>query len=83
MWMSVDRVEGNKVVLIDENEKIYTMTMQDYLSMVGVSPQESHMLLCQVENDKITSAAYSSQETERRLASARARLERLIQRNKT
>ena len=82
MWMSVDRIEGDIVVLIDEAEKIYHLTTSAYFAMVGQSPKESHVLSCQIKDDNIISAVYSPEETQYRLAMAKARLERLRQRAK-
>ena len=82
MWMSVDRIEGAFVILIDEQEQIYTLSVQNYLAMTGVNPKESQVLSCEVKDGNIQSAVYSPKETERRLAEAKARLERLRQRAK-
>ena len=82
MWMSVDRIEGGYVILMDEGEQIYTLSVQDYLAMTGFSPKEAHVLSCVVKDGSIQTAIYDPEETERRLTAAKARLERLGQRAK-
>ena len=82
MWMSVDRIEGGFVILVDEGEQIYTLSAQDYLAMTGVAPKESQVLSCVVDDGNIQSAVYDPEETERRLKEAKARIERLRQRAK-
>lgn len=80
MWMSVDRIEGLRVVLVDDAHNTHELNVADYVSLVGQPPQETHMLLCQITNEKITSATFSQEETDRRLAIAKARFERLMNR---
>ena len=82
MWMAVDRIEGNIVVLIDDTCMTHQLSTEDYLRLTGQSPAESHVLSCELADGRVISATYDPQETQRRLDIARARLERLVRRSK-
>lgn len=81
MWLSVDRLEENIVILIDDDDTLYRVSVSDYKSLTGRSPRETHMLWCELENGSIRSARFDPEETERRLQAAQARLRRLINKN--
>ena len=74
MWLCVDRIEGDTVVLTDEGERLYRMARADYTALTGREPAESDMLSAEVEGDRILSAAYDEAETAARRESARKRL---------
>ena len=78
MWLCVDRIEGNTVVLLDEKEGIYRMDRAAYVAMVGREPAESDILSAETEGGIIRSAAYDEAETAARKERARARLNRLF-----
>ena len=78
MWLSVDRIEGNTVVLLDEKEKVYRLAVESYVALVGREPAESDMLAAEVEEGSIRSAVYDEAETLVRKAAARERLNRLF-----
>ena len=78
MWLCVDRIEGNTVVLLDEKEEIYRMDRAAYVTMVGRDPAESDILSAEAEEGRVLKAAYDPEETASRKAAARARLNRLF-----
>ena len=78
MWLCVDRIEGDTVVLTDEGEGLYRMARADYTALTGPEPAESDMLSAEAEGDRILSAAYDSAETVARKEAARRRLKRLF-----
>ena len=78
MWLSVDRIEGNTVVLLDEKEKVYRLAVDAYIALVAQEPAESDMLAAEVEEGSIRSAVYDEAETLARKAAARERLNRLF-----
>lgn len=78
MWLSVDRIEGNIVVLLDEKEKVYRLAVDAYIALVAREPAESDMLAAEVEEGSIRSAVYDEAETLARKAAARERLNRLF-----
>jgi hypothetical protein len=78
MWLCVDRIEGNTVVLLDEKEEIYRMDRAAYVTMVGRAPAESDILSAEAEEGSIRKAVYDPEETASRKAAARARLNRLF-----
>ena len=80
MWLCVDRIEENTVVLLDDQEKIYCLTADAYIALVGREPAEGDMLTAEVEEGSILSAAYDEGETLARRAAARERLNRLFRR---
>lgn len=78
MWLCVDRIEGDTVVLTDEDEKLYRLKVADYIALTGRDPAESDVLTAEAEGDRILSAAYDSEETAARKKAARKRLNRLF-----
>lgn len=78
MWLCVDRIEGNTVVLLDDEERIYRMDRAVYVAMVGRAPAESDILSAEAEEGRVLKAAYDPEETASRKAAARARLNRLF-----
>jgi hypothetical protein len=78
MWLCVDRIEGNTVVLLDDGERIYHLTAVAYRTLTGRDPAESDILNAEVEGDNILAAAYDETETVARKQAARARLNRLF-----
>ena len=78
MWLCVDRTEGDTVVLMDDQEKIYRLERAAYVAMVGRDPAESDILTAEVREGRVFAAAYDPEETASRKAAARARLNRLF-----
>ena len=78
MWLCVVRTEGNTVVLMDDQEKIYRMDRAAYAAMVGRDPAELDILTAEVEGGRVLTAAYDPEETASRKAAAKARLNRLF-----
>lgn len=78
VWLCIDRIEGNTVVLLDDGEKIYRLDSASYETLVGRTPAESDVLTATVENGTVLTARYDGEETERRKAAARERLNRLF-----
>ena len=78
MWLCVDRIEGDTVILVDDREEIYRLSRCDYVTRIGLEPAESAVLKAEVGEGKLLTAAYDEEETCRRAALARARLERLF-----
>jgi len=82
MWLVVDRIEGDTVILQDEGEVLYTLTVEDYTALTNQPPVESLVLDAQEDGGRILTLTPSPEETERRLAAARDRLKRLAARPK-
>jgi hypothetical protein len=80
MWVSVDRIEGQTVVLCGDDDKEYRLSVEVYSSLCGRSPRESDMLDATEVDGAITSLSYSEEETVKRTQAARARLRRLFNR---
>ena len=78
MWLCVDRIEGDTVVLTDEGEKLYRLKVADYIALTGKTPAESDVLTAETEGERILSAAYDGAETAARKEAARRRLKRLF-----
>ncbi|MBR6782791.1 MAG: DUF3006 domain-containing protein [Clostridia bacterium] len=78
MWLCVDRIEENTVVLLDDQEKVYCLAADAYIAMVGRKPAEGDMLTAEIEEGSIRLAAYDEGETEARKVAARERLNRLF-----
>ena len=78
MWICVDRIEGDTVVLTDDREQVYRLPAADYTVLTGRSPRESDLLEAVAEGNRILAARYSEEETLRRRELARARLNRLF-----
>ena len=71
------------VILISDDENTYRLPAEVYTALTGRAPKEGTMLDARIENGTVTSAVYSDAETERRLAEARAWLERMKNRRKS
>ncbi len=78
MWLSVDRIEGETVVLIDDANVIRQLSVADYTALAGRAPQESDVLEGIIDGDRITAAYVDETETACRRDAARARLNRLF-----
>ena len=78
MWLCVDRIENDTVVLLDDDEHVYTLSHADYTALVGIPPAESAILTAEIRGGRITAAVYDEAETAARTAAARARLDRLF-----
>ena len=83
MWMSVDRIEKDLVILIADDETVYHVKVADYETLVGRPPQETHMLWTEIGDGNLLSACYDPEETARRLQAAKDRLQRLLRKKKT
>lgn len=85
MYASCDRKEGRFTVLIDDDENEYVIPTEYLEAMLGSSVQSGDVLSITTEAGAeygISSAHIDTEETERRHAAARARLERLLKRQK-
>ena len=78
VWLCIDRIEGNTVVLLDDGEQVYHLNAAAYETLVGRAPAESDVLSAEVNDGRILAAAYDGAETERRKTAARERLNRLF-----
>lgn len=83
MWLCVDRVEGDTVILVDDNAAVLSIPRTAYEALTGVPPLESDMLLVSMKDGEILSAAYDAEETRRRADLVRTRLNRLFGRPRT
>ena len=82
MWLVVDRIEANTVILQDDGETLYTLSADDYIAMTGESPTESLVLDARMDGGSILALMPSPEETERRRVAARERLARLAARKR-
>lgn len=89
MWFSLDRIETCEepgtavVVLIDENEKVFSLARALYESMTNTEPREGDMLDGSLAADgSIGSLRFDEAETTRRREAARARMSRLLARRR-
>ena len=78
VWMSVDRIENETVILVDDEEKIHSLPADRYRALTGLPPRESDVLDVTLDGDGILIAVYSESETKRREEAARKRLNRLF-----
>ena len=78
MWLCVDRIEANTVVLLDDEEAVYRLSTADYTRLTGKAPAESDILTAEVREGRVLTATYDPEETASRKAAARARLNRLF-----
>ena len=82
MWLCVDRMEGNTVILVDDNAAVIPLSRTAYTALTGREPRESDVLTAEVDGDgHVVSAAYDEAETKRRQEAARERLDRLFGRS--
>ena len=78
MYLAVDRIEKNTVLLQDDREAVYTLPVQDYEALVGRPPRESDILKATVRDGAVIAATPDDEERDRRLARAAERLRRLM-----
>ena len=78
MWLCVDRIEKDTVILIDDDERVFPLSRADYTALGGIPPAESAILTAEIRDGRIVTAAYDEAETAARTAAARARLDRLF-----
>ena len=78
MWLCVDRIEKDNVILMNDEEIIYHLSVAEYTALTGRAPAESDILSAEVKGEQILSAAYDEAETASRKAAARQRLNRLF-----
>ena len=81
MWLCVDRIEADTVILLDDGETSYALSRAAYTALVGREPAESDILAAEVEGMRILTAAYDGVETAARREAARKRLNRLFGRS--
>lgn len=81
MWLCVDRIEEDTVILLDDGEISYALSRAAYTALVGREPAESDILAAEVEGMRILTAAYDGVETASRREAARKRLNRLFGRS--
>ncbi len=80
MWLCVDRIEGNRVILTDDDERLYCLPVEAYTTMTGEAPREAMLLRGETDGERICSLTPDPAEAARREAAARERLARLIRR---
>ena len=78
MWLCVDRMEGDTVILIDDEAAVLSLPRKTYEALTGRAPRESDVLRAEVKDGQILSAACDETETARRREAANARLSRLF-----
>ena len=78
MWLCVDRIESDVVILISDDETILRVPSPEYKRLTGCAPVESHMLWAEVQNGSLLSAACDEAETQARKKAAADRLARLF-----
>lgn len=78
MWLCLDRLEADLVVLVSDEETIHRLTRDEYIRLVGREPVESDMLWAEITFGRIASATYDETETAIRKAAAGNRLNRLF-----
>lgn len=81
MWLCIDRIEGDTVVLLADDKTLYRLPVAACHALTGRTPAESDILSATIEEGRITAAAYDEGETAARKAAARARLDRLLGRH--
>ena len=78
MWLCVDRIEKNTVILLDDSDTVYSLPSDDYVALVGLPPAESAVLSAEVREGRILAASYDATETAARKEAVQARLNRLF-----
>lgn len=78
MWLCVDRIEQDTVILLDDSETVYRLSRADYTALTGRAPAESEILAADIEGEHIIQAVYDGEETAKRREAARKRLNRLF-----
>ena len=79
MWLAVDRIEGNTVILIADDETVFNMEIAALKTLLGTMPTEAQILQCDLLAGRICSARFDPEETLRRTQAARERLRHLTQ----
>ncbi len=78
MYLTVDRIENHTVLLQDDHETSYTLSVHDYESLVGRPPRESDVMEATTCDGIVIAASPADEERDRRLARAEERLRRLM-----
>ena len=78
MYLAVDRIEKDTVLLQDDCEAVYTLPVQDYEVLVGRPPRESDILKATVRDGAVIAATPDDEERDSRLSRAAERLRRLM-----
>ena len=78
MWLCVDRMESDTVILVSDEEQVFRLSGAEYLRLTGRAPVESDILRAEVKGGCILSAAPDDSETAARKEAAAARLKRLF-----
>ena len=78
MYLAVDRIEKDTVLLQDDCEAVYTLPVQDYDALVGRPPRESDILKATVRDGAVIAATLDDEERDSRLSRAAERLRRLM-----
>ena len=93
MYLAVDRIEKDTVLLQDDCEAVYTLPVQDYEVLVGRPPRESDILKATVRDGAVIAATpddedrasdhtsalqKADEERDSRLSRAAERLRRLM-----
>ena len=79
LYLTVDRIEGRIVFMMDDVETLYRLTVEVYAALCGRSAREGDILKACVENGGVVALAYDEDETVRRKTQARARLNSLFE----
>lgn len=77
-----DRFEGDFAILIADNEKKYQISRSALEAMTRAEMHESDVILITTDKDSIVNAHPDIEETKRRHAAAKERLNRLLTKNK-
>ena len=78
MWLCVDRIESDVVILIGDDETIFHVPTPEYVRLTGCAPVESHMLWAETRDGILLSAACDEAETMALKKAAADRLARLF-----
>jgi hypothetical protein len=78
MWLCVDRIESDVVILIGDDETIFHVPTHEYQRLTGCAPVESQMLWAETQDGTLLSAACDEAETMARKKAAADRLARLF-----
>lgn len=81
MWLAVDRIERDTVVMIADDETVFHLDVNAYERLTGIPPQETHTVWCEIKDHEIISARIDPSETARRTKAAQDRLRRLLDKN--
>ncbi len=77
MWLCVDRIEGDLVVLVSDGRECYHLVVERYAALVGRLPQEADILSATIVDGEVLAASYDAVETQLRRAALEDRLQRL------